>query len=211
MWEIFGALFGGTYLAARFASDKSAKKAANRRFNNYLDIKTQLTNLELESKMRGEMHWGKPYDAEKYRTSTAAIRKMESEIPKEDMEFVFGKDWEKVFYNKNIPYIVYGSGDYFHDIHEIAFNLWLAANKHIISTNHSSGYSFGREIKGLPERSQWRSVPLRACQVIERHIKERYHDAELYYANSTNTPSNLHLSWNFWIDSYRGTVSGKPW
>lgn len=211
MWEIFGALFGGAYIAAKYNGDKSAKRAADRRFNSYLDIKNQLTNMSLESGMRSQMYWGKPYAADTYRTSRAAIRKMESEIPEKDMEFVFGKDWEKLFYGKETPYIVYVPNDYFHDIHEIAFNLWLASNKHIISTNHGSGYSIGREVKGLPERYQWQSVPLRACQVIERYIQEVYPNASLWYPTSTLRSPGTFIEWNFSIDSYAGTRGSRPW
>ena len=210
MWEIFGALFGGAYILGRVANDKANKRAADTRFNRYLGVKNRLTNLEIESRMRNEMHWGKPYAMDKYRTSKAAIRKMESEIPKEDMEFVFGKDWERVFYAKEIPYIVYGASDYFHDIHEIAFNMWLASNKHLISTNHASGYSIGREVKGIP-MEQRRYVPLRACQVIEKHIQEVCPDVSLWYPTSTLHTPGTYIEWNFSIASYDGGKGGRPW
>lgn len=216
MWELFAALFGGAYIAGRVGSEKAATKASNRRRETYRDINNQITNIALEDKMRSEMHWGKPYDTDRWHTTKAAIKKMESEVPERDMEYVFGGNWRDLFNNKFTPYIVYdGLNGGFNCIHEVAFNLWLA-NKHLISTNHTSGYVIECRMKDV-DHALSRGIALRACEVIESHIQETHPELRLYYHDGTSEMSynngNLtyrRLEWSHWLDNLQARENSVP-
>lgn len=215
MFEIFGALFGGAYLFGKVASDKSAHRAAQARHNEFETIYNAITNHELESKLSCSLYYKFPQDIkcglaelteERHNEICKSVIDMRNHvihdiIPREDMEYVFGADWESYF--KRVPTNYNALKDsetlwYWGSVWDIVLNIWLST-KGFASWKHiTEGYRIRGSVPYIMD-DDVPGVTRRACDVIARNV--RNHHPELsglgLHLGRAPTDAGGVLRWDF--------------
>ena len=216
MFEIFGALFGGLYLAGKSISESAKQSAADARLARCREIESKLTDRDLEWHMRNELDW-EPKCGKNLWSVIDKRWKMLKEIPQKDLVYVFGDNWEELFTKERV-YLAHTSGaisGQMIDIWEMAFNLWLSG-RHIISNNNTIyGYYYNNIVRGMPrDKALNKKAIFRMAKVIERNLQEKFPEVALSknpikwksFPDKENT-----LVWNFNLDGIGVSERIYPW
>ena len=130
------------------------------------------------------------YELERELVGHGNAMKIAERIPKEDLVYVFGNDYEKIIsscksYLVNDDYPGWG----FYNVESILFNVFLSQDGIIRHMRVSGGYCWHTPVKGLtPETKD--GVCKRACKIIDRNIRTAHPNLGLYLCNDLSKDGN---------------------
>lgn len=221
MFEIFGALLGGGYLLHKYTSDKHSHKEFERKYASKAAIREKVSDLVKECEMRERMFYIFPRDVQNgtVKLTPELHQKLKDDvinmrydiihniIPTEDMEYVFGEDWENIFMSYPTDYESLrdlnssNSMAEFGDIWEIVFNIWFSTYGYITYSHTILGYRYKMGIRGVPHEDRIQ-VASRACQIIERNLLQKYdNDGFKLYVDSGDSSK---LIWKYEFPEFIG-------
>ena len=173
MWSLFGLLAVGGFILTKYISDSSTTKAVELKRE-----KAENINKLLEMTYDDENSLDESLKDDKCR------EKMLLSI-KDGMEYIYGKQWHSLLENSTYSSAIY---DELNTIWGVVFHLLCAKNGKIVLSQRN--YS----LAGSPELCEQK---VRACEIIERYIKNIYPDLELVFVpgwkiSASSTPLDYH-------------------
>ena len=215
MFEILGALFGSAYIAGRVASEKSTHRAAQARHNDFMTIYNAITNMEEERKLADALYYKFPQDIkcglaelteERHNEICKSVINTRNHvvhdiIPAEDMEYVFGEEWESYFEGVPSNYNALkepGTMSFWGGVWDIILNMWLSTEGFASWKHITDGYRIKGSVPYIMDNDVPR-VTRRTCEVIARNVRD--HHPELcglgMHLGRSPTDAGGILRWDF--------------
>lgn len=217
--ELLIIFIGVPLLVYKLCSQNSRVQKAS--FHTMISVKTQssLWNKKAEFEITSIWKSGNIGD----------IWKLISEIPREDMVFIFGDDWKILlldFFEKYPHYIYRNDLSSIYNIlealimsqrgYEMMFQEYILVGgitgiptEYHVCINRAPDYNYIENV--------WPGVRKRTCKIVERNMQKKHPGFEMYVSPYDNTLQTGHKHgyravWNFKLNNCdKGLTMVKPW